>query len=296
VIYDYAQPVVVTTYDDSIETTPVAPVSSSFDQGLGLFKSGAYAQSLPLFDAAIKEQPGDAAAHEVRALNLFALGEYGPAAATLNSLLTSAPGMDWTTMSGLYGNVADYTAQLRNLEAYCKANPNDAASHFVLAYHYLVTGYQDDAVRMLKVVVANQPRDVTASRMLEALTTPAVTPPIADPAENPGPLLAPPVETTPAAPSEQTDLVGTWQAKAGDTTIDLVIGEDSKFTWSASQPNQPKIVVSGDMSFTSEALEFDSAEQGAMAGSVDAAGPNKWIFRLDGAPPEDPGLTFNRVK
>ena len=88
----------------------------------------------------------------------------------LNSLLSSAPGMDWTTMSNLYGNIDDYQTQLRKLEAFCQAHPKDSAAEFVLAYHYLVTGSQDAAVNALKMVVANQPRDVTARRMLDALT------------------------------------------------------------------------------------------------------------------------------
>ena len=45
---------------------------------------------------------------KLRVLTLFALGDYTPAAAALNSFLSSAPGMDWTTMSSLYGSIDDY--------------------------------------------------------------------------------------------------------------------------------------------------------------------------------------------
>ncbi len=299
VVYDYAQPVVVTTYEDP-GVVPVTPANTTFDEALGLFRAGAYQDALPLIETALKQQPGDAVVHEIRALDLFALGQYGPAAATLNSLLTSAPGMDWTTMSGLYGNIEDYTAQLRALEAHCKANPNDAAAHFVLAYHYLVTGYQDDAVDMLRAVVAVQPKDVTAQRMLDALTTPtASTTPetsveIGPKTRSPeGPLVAPPVSPAPQ-PGPETDLVGSWIATAGPTTIYLTISEDSKFVWTAKQEGKPDIVVSGPLVHTSDALEFDSKEQGAMVGSVSAIGPNEWKFMLEGAPTGDPGLTFKR--
>ena len=44
---------------------------------------------------------------------------------------------------GLYPNVNVYTAQLRALEAYCKANPQSATSRFVLAYHYLTEGISE---------------------------------------------------------------------------------------------------------------------------------------------------------
>ncbi len=43
--------------------------------------------------------------HEVYALSLFAIGDYEAAAATLNALLASAPGMDWTSVSSLYGDI-----------------------------------------------------------------------------------------------------------------------------------------------------------------------------------------------
>jgi len=288
-------------YDDVNPTAEtVAPANTNFDNALALFKAGDYQNAMPLFDAAVRDQPGEAIIHEVRALNLFALGEYAAAAAVLNSLLSAAPGMDWTTMSGLYGDVADYTTQLRALEAHCKADPKDAGAYFVLAYHYLVTGYQDDAVNTLRVVVANQPNDVTAQRMLEALTEPEPTEPApaqSSPATSNGPLMAPPAATTPAEPGPQIDLAGAWRAKAGgDTTIDLVITENSTFTWTANQPGQPPIVVSGDMAHTSDALEFDSKEQGAMVGSVSTVSADQWRFRLDGSPPSDPGLTFERVK
>src|SRR5262249_6800265 len=154
------------------------------------------------------------------ALTLFALGDYKPAAAALNSLLSSAPGMDWTTMSSLYGNTDDYQTQLRKLEQYCRSNPKDASAYFVLAYQYLVIGSKDAAVKALKVVVKNQPQDATAKRMLDALA------PVAE---------AAPAPSATAADTAQTDLVGGWRAKADGTTIDLSITQDSKFDWKATQ-------------------------------------------------------------
>ena len=105
------------------------------------------------------------------------MGAYKSAAAGLNSLLATAPGMDWTTMAGLYGNVDDYTQQLRKLEQHCRANVKDASAYFVLAYQYLVTGHQEAAVDALKIVVREQPKDATAKRMLDSLApaTPAAT-------------------------------------------------------------------------------------------------------------------------
>ena len=129
--------------------------------------------------------------HEVAALCLFATGDYTRAAAILNSLLAAAPGMDWTTLSGLYGNVTEYTSQLRALERHCQEKPDDAAARFVLAYHYLIAGHDQDAATQLKFVVERQPEDQVAKRMLEALS------PAEPAAEAPAPRNRPPPQPRP---------------------------------------------------------------------------------------------------
>ncbi len=296
--YDYSQPVVVNNYVSSTanesvseqQTTRSTPQQaqalSSFDQGLVKFKAGQYVAALSDFNAAIKELPGDVVVHEVRSLALFANGDYKAAAAGLNSLLSSAPGMDWTTMSGLYGNPEDYTAQLRKLEQFCKSNPNDASAYFVLAYHYLVTGSKDGAVSVLKVVVKNQPKDVTAKRMLDAMSPPSGT--AASPTATP---------STPAgADATQTDLVGTWIAQSRDTKIELSITEDSKFTWKAGSKDQTPVVLSGLLTAGRDGISLESKEQGSIGGAVESKGPDAWRFVISGAPASDPGLSFARIK
>ena len=158
--YDYSEPVVVNNYvnadaDAALAADPnaeppaedpaVQHATALFDEGLVLFKKGDYQSALNKFDAALTELPDDPVIHEVRAVTLFALGDYHQSAAALNSFLSSAPGMDWTTMSSLYGNAADYEVQLRKLEKYCVSEPNDAAAYFVLAYQYLVLGAKGQA-------------------------------------------------------------------------------------------------------------------------------------------------------
>lgn len=296
--YDYSQPVVVNNYvssdaesgDAIAQAEQESPASDQamklFDDGLSQFKSGDYQAALGNFDAALLKLPGDPVVHEVRALTLFALGNYQSSAAALNSFLSSAPPMDWTTMSSLYGNVDEYQSQLRKLEQHCQSNANDPAAHFVLAYQYLAIGSKDEAVKALKVVVKNQPKDSTAKRMLDALVPPEATPT--------------PVPSSSATPADtdapQTDLVGNWRATAGETTIDLAITEDSQFTWKATPKGQPGVELKGELASSSEELVLETKEQGAMAGSVKSLGPDSWQFVLSGAPPADPGLSFARVK
>jgi tetratricopeptide (TPR) repeat protein len=316
--YDYSQPVIVNNYvttentsqgsqadssatggaSTATQTQETNPAFKKFDDGLALFKTGKYSDSLGSFTSALKDMPGDPVIHEVRALTLFATGDYGQAAAALNSLLASAPGMDWTTLSGLYGNVDDYTGQLRKLEAHCKANPKDAAAHFVLAYHYLVIGSKDSAISALKVVVANQPQDVTAKRMLDALSPPEPKEDSATQARSAEPVAAE-ADSKPAEgdakPEPETDLVGTWTATAGKSNIELSITEDSKFVWKATEADKVVAELKGDLVAAGDAISLDTPDKGSMAGSVVSGGADQWTFIPPGAP-ADAGLKFNRKK
>ena len=82
-----------------------------FDQARAAFARGDYQQSLDLCDQTLKTMPNDAVVHEFRSLALFALQRYRDAAAAAYAVLSAGPGWDWTTLSSLYGNVADYTTQ-----------------------------------------------------------------------------------------------------------------------------------------------------------------------------------------
>jgi tetratricopeptide (TPR) repeat protein len=212
----------------SAEPQATDPGLEQFDAALAAFKTGDYRLAVDRCNAALRTRQKDPVIHEVRALALFAQADYKAAAATLNALLAMSPGMDWTTLSGLYGNTDDYTQQLRRLEAQCKSDPRDAAAHFVLAYHYLVTGNAKEAVDALRIVTAEQPRDATAKRMLDALApseqstniAAATTPPKpSDGGQAASPKLIPPQssskpEATAKATEPQTDLVGRWRAVA----------------------------------------------------------------------------------
>lgn len=303
--YDYSQPVVVNNYVSSesdasggtnslVNETPAEQEAlTAFDSGLDKFKSGDYRGSLRDFDTALKLLPGDAVVHETRCLALYAVADYSPAAAGLNSFLAAAPGMDWTTMSGLYGNIDDYTTQLRSLEKYADANPTDASSHFVLAYHYLVTGSKDSAIDALEVVMKNQPKDVTAKRMLAALL-PAEDSATATPPPPPASASANVAEIENDPNASETDLVGTWIAQSADTRIELGITEDSAFTWKANAKGQPAVELKGNLNSLSDGIELETAAQGTIAGAVKSNGPDGWVFLMSGAPASDPGLTFKR--
>ena len=150
--YDYSEPIVI--YSEPAQAAAPSAAGGSalppgvsqealnqFDQARAAFGQGDYKQALELANQALKSMPSDATLHEFTALCFFALGEYRQAAAVLNAVLAVGPGWDWTTMASLYPDVEVYTAQLRKLEDYVKANPTAADARFVLAYHYLTTNH-----------------------------------------------------------------------------------------------------------------------------------------------------------
>src|SRR5262249_27030316 len=149
-----------------------------------------YALAMKEIDLALQKLPNDAALHELRALVQFATKDYKSAAATLYAVLSAGPGWDWTTMSSLYPGIDTYTEQVRTLEQYVRSNPNDAAGHFVLAYHYITQGHAGPAAKQLKEVVKLQPSDDLSARLLTMVggeTTPqvAAAPPPAEEAAPP---------------------------------------------------------------------------------------------------------------
>jgi len=304
--YDYAQPVMVNNYvtnDGDLSTAHEAQggaggtatannaVDAVVDEALAKFKDGDYPAALSSFDKALRLSPGDSVIHEARALALFALGRYQEAAAALNAVLASAPGMDWTTVSNLYGSVDAYTAQLRKLEDFCRAHADDPAAHFLLAYHYLVGGHADMAARELKVVIAKQPGDMVAKRLLEAVAPAAETP--SEAATPPAPAAA----AVPAVPSvPETDLVGAWKAVGGQDTVSLTITEDSQFTWKAEPQGKPAVVLSGTVETAADAIAMHSEKAGTMVGKVTSKGPDAFEFSLPGAPKEAKPLLFERQK
>jgi hypothetical protein len=168
--------------DQALPTTdpPLPPTDNSmvneaneqFDAARKAFFNGEYAKAQELVEEAVKILPSDAALHEFRALTLFAQKKYKEAAATLYAVLWAGPGWNKDTMATLYPNWDTYTRQVRALEAYLKAHPDEGYAHFLLAYHYLVVGSMDQAIAQLKEVVRLDPKDQLSASLVKALTQP----------------------------------------------------------------------------------------------------------------------------
>ena len=84
-------------------------------------------------------------------------------------MLSAGPGWNWQTLTQFYPDVDTYTRQLRALEVAAKDNPSSADDRFVLAYHYLVMGYNEDAAKRFEQVHALVPDDQLTTQLLAAL-------------------------------------------------------------------------------------------------------------------------------
>jgi tetratricopeptide (TPR) repeat protein len=277
--YNYSQPISTTAAPP--DQAVASQSTSAFDQARGAFKAGDYGQALQLDQQALAQMPNDTTMHEFLALVLFAQGKFDQAASPLYAVLSVGPGWDWTTLSGMYPDVATYTGQLRALEANVRANPDAAAGHFVLAYHYLCQAHVDNAVAQLKRAVQLQPADTLSAQLIAQL----------QPSSGSQPSPAVPVA------GAEGKLAGNWAAAPGNNAqITLAIQDDGHFTWAASSPGKPTTTITGASALADGVLTLTAqgSQDGALTGKVAWKDADHFTFQLVGAPSTDPGLSFAR--
>jgi hypothetical protein len=330
VTVDYARPLETVLYADPSAPAGSYPTDSplvssealqQMDAARAAFRHGDYSLALRHVNAAMALMPGDASMHEFRALVLFAQGQYRDAAAALNSLLAVGPGWNWTTMIGLYPGVDVYTAQLRALESYVTQHPEDAAGHFVLAYHYLTEGHILNAVAQFQAVARLAPRDVVAPQIVNTLTqppsesteaqAPAQPVPAADPTVDtqaagvPNPAASESPEATapvPEAGAEQltttaadnSALVGAWSASRPDgSSFKLTLTAEGKFNWVFGRGTN-MTTLEGVYSLEGDTLSLEDPRRGTMAAQITFNPDGSLTFRRVGALPGEADLIFRR--
>jgi tetratricopeptide (TPR) repeat protein len=294
VVYDYAQPI------DSQAPPPDQTVSnqavSTFDSAREAFKAGDYAKALGLVDQAIKSMPNDATLHEFRAQTLFALKRYDDAAATLYGVLSAGPGWDWTTLISLYADPEVYTGQLRALETYASQNPSSAAAHFVLAYQYLTEEHPDAAVRELKKVKGLEPKDTLSAQLLQQLEQSQNQPTTATTAEAEPPQVPSASSAANASTGKEGKLEGSWSAQPNkDITITLSLQGDGRFDWSVNRAGKNQ-KFAGKSSYENGILTLVQGDNNnTMVGNVNWTDDSHFTFKVMGAAPSDPGLSFSKA-
>jgi hypothetical protein len=246
------------------------------------FRNQDYSKALSEANLALAKMPGDPGLHEFRALVLFALGQYKPAAAAVHSILAIGPGWNWTTMIGLYGDdTATYTRQLRALESAVTSNPDSSSDHFLLAYQYLCCNQTDSAAGQLQKVIELTPKDQLAPQLLATITKSSAATTPATPAAT----------TSTEKPLSASALVGDWTSKRDDgSTIELKFTSDSKFTWSFTAKGKTQ-KFSGTAADANGLLALQRDDGNALMAHVTST-DGGFRLQLVGGPANDPGLIF----
>jgi tetratricopeptide (TPR) repeat protein len=288
------------SYSEPVITMPVEPaqqpatqaasatppgVSSDavakFDQARAAFLEGRYDEALRLTDAAVAQMPRDAVLHEFRSLVLFALQRYGESAAAIHAVLDVGPGWDWKTLSSLYPSTDVYTNQLRALEAARDKSPKAAELRFLLGYHYLTLGHQEEALNMFRRAAELQPKDAVATALVATLS-----PRDAQPAKAPATAAPKPVPTD--------EVVGTWTATGtGTSKYSMDLRKDGTFTWAFSRGSR-KQEAKGVYTLEGNVLAMEPDTGGILLAELTARGPDNLHFKMVGGASDDQGLKFRR--
>ncbi len=291
--YNYSQPIQV-SYNPTLEVSQSDPNSGDemFNSAVAAFQQYDYDSALDITNKGIDQYPDDAVLHEFRSLVLFARKDYQQSAATIHTVLAIGPGWDWTTLSSMYASVDVYTQQLRMLEAFTKANPQDAAGQFLLAYHYMSCGHPDAGVGPLQQVVKLMPNDRVALDMLRMVSTPKENV-AGELTQSPAPSREPArVEVKPISPAT---LIGTWKAgRADGSAFSLTLTKDANFTWNFAQKDQKAQEFDGTYSLEGNVLALERKDGGSLIAELTPSDDAKFNFKLLGAPEDDPGLDFGK--
>jgi tetratricopeptide (TPR) repeat protein len=181
-------PVTTTTampIDTSVPTPDPSVAAASGDfatQAEADFQAGNYDSAVRNWQHALVDDPNNATLVMLMSQGLFATGKYDEAAGALQAALQGVPQDKWNTVVGnyreLYGNVEDYTKQLRALET-ASEKTESPAMQFLLGYHYGYLGFPKEAVRELDKGLKLAPEDMLARQLRDQFAPKPSTPPAA---------------------------------------------------------------------------------------------------------------------
>jgi tetratricopeptide (TPR) repeat protein len=147
----------------------LAAANNFAEQGEIDFKAGNYSAAARDWQHALVDDPRNGALILLLAQTLFAMGQYDEAAGATQAAMQALPDDKWgvvvTKYNELYGNVQDYTDQIRKAEAARDAEPEAPAVRFLLGFHFGYLGYPKQAVTELDKALTLVPQDVGARKL-----------------------------------------------------------------------------------------------------------------------------------
>jgi hypothetical protein len=162
--------------------TPQPAARNFAELGEQDFKAARYTDAIRDWQHALVDDPQNGGVMMLMAQALFASGRFDEAAGATQQAMQLLPQDKWGTVvanySELYRSPADYTSQLRALEAARKEHDSPAV-RFLLGFHYGYLGYPKDAVRELDRVVEMNPHDQAAKDLRDLFSD---KPPVTNPA------------------------------------------------------------------------------------------------------------------
>ncbi|MBI3860814.1 MAG: tetratricopeptide repeat protein, partial [Planctomycetia bacterium] len=150
------------------------------NQGETAFKAGDYNGAVYAWRHSVLDDAQNGVVTMMLGQALFATGKFDEAAGATQAAMRLLPKDKWGVVAGnfreLYGNVQDYTDQLRALEQAVKGKPDNPALRFLTGFHYAYLGYPQEALDQFNRGLKLEPRDEMAKQMRDEMQSKLPTP------------------------------------------------------------------------------------------------------------------------
>jgi hypothetical protein len=126
-----------------------------------------------------------------------------------------------------------------------------------------------------------------------ATSLPAPPPPLQETSTSQPSALSSPSSSA-ASPARDGRLEGTWSAQADkDTSISVTFPDPGHFTWTVTQQGQTR-QLQGKLTYGNGILTLAQDQGPAIVGNLNWTDEIHFTFKVPGAGPNDPGLTFTK--
>jgi tetratricopeptide (TPR) repeat protein len=143
------------------------------DAGETAFRAGDYRGAVYAWRHAVLDDPQNPVLVMLLGQALFATGQFDEAAGATQAAMHVLPKDQWgvvvVNFRELYGNVPDYTTQLRALETAVAEKPDNPALRFLAGFHYAYLGYPQLAIDQLEKGLKAEPRDEMAKQLRDEM-------------------------------------------------------------------------------------------------------------------------------